>query len=134
MFDDYMPSPPRQDASLGWIGFVASIVVTLTLVRVGVMIDGPVMVGPTNSVVVMIRGEGMVEVTEEGRTNSVQYCSSPRCLLQFPPAAKGVIITHQPRSGAIFQSWGGACAGSDTWCHIPLGDYKTVRVSFEKIP
>ena len=132
MFDEYMPPPRRQDASLGWVGLLASIVVTLTLVRVGVSISGPAMVGPRNSVVVLIRGEGTVEVAAEGPIHVPQYCSQARCVLSFPDTAKEVVITYQPRAGSSFQSWGGACLGSDTWCHVGLGEYKVVTVSFNE--
>ena len=125
-----MPRPYRQDASLGWGGYLAVIVITMALVRVGVSISAPAVIGPRNSVAVLIHGEGTVEVAADGPAHSAQYCSQARCLFTFPSEAKEVVITQQPRAGSSFQAWGGACLGSDTWCHIPLGEYKSVTVSF----
>jgi hypothetical protein len=130
VFDEYMPRPYRQDASLGWVGLLASIVVTFVLVRVGVSISAPTMIGPRNSIAVLIRGEGTVEAAAEGPSHTPYTCSQAKCTFSFPSDAKEVVITYQPRAGSSFQSWGGACIGSDTWCHIGLGEYKVITVSF----
>src|SRR5690348_15721881 len=99
-----MPRPYRQDASLGWVGYVAAIAITLALVRVGVSISAPAVIGPRNSVAVVIHGEGTVEVTGEGRMHNPQYCSQARCLLAFPDDAKEIVISYQPRAGSSFQA------------------------------
>src|SRR5690242_21493042 len=101
-----MPRPQGPDASLGWVGLLASIVVTMILVRVGVSISAPAIIGPRNAIAVMIHGEGMIEVAAEGPTHSPQYCSQPRCQFSFPPEAKEFVITYQPRAGSSFQAWG----------------------------
>ena len=128
-----MPHPRPQDASFGWLGYVAVIALTAALVRIGVKLDGPVAVGRPNTVGVVIRGKGTVEaVAAQGRMHAPQYCSGTRCTFAFPEEAKEVVIGYEAAMGSKFQAWGGACTGSDTWCRVPLGEYKTVIVSFEK--
>ncbi len=128
-----MPRPPRQDASLAWLGLVASIVVTVTLVRVGVTFNGPITIAPRNSIAVVIRGNGTVEAAAEGVTHTPQNCARSRCVFSFPADAKEVVMTYQPDTGSRFQMWGGACSGNDTWCRIVLGEPKTVIVSFATV-
>jgi len=133
MFDEYMPQPEQNDAALGWIGYVGAVLIALALVRLGVFLNPPTTIGQRNSIAVVLRGEGNIEVLPEGKMNSPQYCSKSRCILLFAPETKEVVITYQLGMGFTFQSWGGACAGADSLCRIPLGDFKTVRVNFERM-
>jgi outer membrane protein assembly factor BamB len=79
--------------------------------------------GPAGSVSISVEGAGVVHI-EPG----AQSCASS-CTAAIPPGQQ-VLLTAVPDQGHVFDSWSGACTGTESHCSLSPGDKLATLASF----